>query len=201
MGRPPEGNLPRWMAWAHASSNWSEPRSGAGRLSRTQPLRAGVRLPSLPRGAPAGSAPALSPHKSRFGERAAEAQVWQERQQLAFSANEAESRELQPQVSRERPFCREKVCCAVPSRQTVVARRVTSHSLRAEVIHSKNSICFLPENNRSPFSRASVKSVGPERKASCNKEEGFDAERFPQPSTPLFLIDPQSLEATRSSSS
>lgn len=40
MGQPLEGSLPRWMAWAPASSNWSEPRSGTGRLSQEQPDRA-----------------------------------------------------------------------------------------------------------------------------------------------------------------
>lgn len=84
MGWPLEGNLPRWMAWAHASSNWSERGQAlAGRPECSRHRAPGPAFhPSLP-----------EPQ-----------QLWRWSLAGMAAGNEAGSWELQLGVYRELPF-------------------------------------------------------------------------------------------------
>lgn len=151
MGRPLEGNLPRRMAWAHASGNWAEPRSDAGRSSRTQPLRAGIRLRSPPAGARAGSVPGTGRWASADRSQALETELLGP----GFGRKGGGSAPRQTKLEVGNGSCRfpGSACfagskCLVrgrPGRQ----RLGTSRSLQAEGIAVKNSSRFPPENRSS----------------------------------------------------
>jgi len=103
MGWPLEGNCRDGWAWAHASSNWSEPRSDAGRLSDH-----------------GSSAPAPTPRPRLPTPRPAACRG------LGFSAREAESGEPQPQASPSaRPAGRRRLGWSRPGRRSVPAQGPT----------------------------------------------------------------------------